>query len=274
MTTSAVDLVLDRDGYILDDGSPLALQAESVWNEWWKNQSGISITEARDRILGALDAPRPQLSSHLAHSDSSFKNMADAFAWMRPVDLVTVNDGAPFPSHHTVEEMANYLSSWTEDQADSDLRNAYWDLIRRPGGWASKVSVNGNHRSLLAQAAGIPVVRVKLTAIRSWTGDQYLFCHTNSVRVIVDRKDPIQAKILVNEKSWSFKMVKRYVRAGLCTYTGYKISGNGNGEIYHLQDMHPILPWIMSSHKKESRIKFEEFCRRFGDVPGLNISKA
>lgn len=256
---------LDQYGFILDDGSALALEAESIWNQWWLSYSSTSLSNAHAKIQSALDLPRPQLSKHLAFTRSSIRNMDNVFAWLRTSDLVTVSDGSPFPYHHTVDEMSQYLSTWTQEQADIDMRGAYWELRARPGGWSSAVTTNGNHRSLLTQALDIPIVRVRLSGIRSWSGDQYIYCGGGSMMA---NRSSNQSRVTLLDRallnaSWPMRMTKRFARLGLCTYTGMSIASDGSGEI-HIRDVDPVLPWIMDRRPSVSRAKYREFSQRFG----------
>lgn len=262
---SIVAGALAAQGFIADDGSELARAARSVWEQWWATAKMPDLATSRDRIRAVLSAARPHVK-HFANRRADHIDPA-VTAWVRTDCLVVASDGQPFPYHHSADEVAEYLTNWTRDAAEREMEGAYWDLLARPGGWAARVTTNGHHRSLLAMAAGVPVVKVKVTAVRRWDGEQTIYHPYDTVRVRLVRDTRTNGvRLKVPRRVPPVKRVERYDRAGLCTFTRSRISESGTCELF-LEDVDPLLPWIAADTDKEVRERHRQFCSRFGFDP-------
>ena len=162
----AIDWVLREQGFVPDGNSVLAQMARDVWDDWWSTWTPPSGSEALGRITAALDRPRP---ARWGFSSSTTHN---TLAWVRMADHVVTTD-QNFPYHHTAEETANYLTTWTKARAYREMTGASWRLVERPNGWAGEIVTNGNHRSLLALASGVPLIRVHLAEVTLGEGQPF-----------------------------------------------------------------------------------------------------
>lgn len=261
ITPHDVEDALEHRGFIIDDGSALAGHARNVWDSWWSDFTPLTISDATDRLNGVLAQPRPQVSPHFTTRESRH-NADGAYAWVRN-DLVVIDDGGKLPYHHTLEEMAEYLHGWTKSAAERDLAGAYWILHQRPGGYSGAVGTNGHHRSLLAAAAGIPIVRVKLESVHSWDDAPPAEFPRDSFDITMryDRRQSLTMK--VSPRSWPFRAMKRLARNGLCRIDSYRIDSLGSGTL-RLRDIDPLAPWIFAKSRRDVQQRYVDFCNRFG----------
>lgn len=153
---SDLNWILDQCGYIPDDDGVLAKEAHRVWNRWWDQWVPPTHAEGLARVHAALARPRPSCPSPV----SGHSTRVDGLAWVRVTDHIVTND-SEFPKYNP-SDMAQFLAAWTREDALKQLAGATWQLIERPGGWAGVVTTNGNDRSLIALAAGMPLVRVRV----------------------------------------------------------------------------------------------------------------
>ncbi len=209
---AALDWVLKTRGFVLDDGSPLAQMAEEVWDTWWSRWRAPDAPTATEHIKAALAAPRP-----VFHGLGNYKS-CNAMAWLRTRDHIVTVD-TPFPLHHTVEGMGDYLSGWTADKARNELAGASWKLMERPDGWASTVVTNGRHRSLLALAAGVPVVPVRLSETTGTAGGPYTLTDPSDSGPQPRIGQRLRNRVTMTSGRWSATTVTtlaRLAREGLC----------------------------------------------------------
>lgn len=214
---SAVDWVLQKQGYILDNGNTLASLANQVWNQWWERRTPLAIDEAMMLVDQTLARPRPQPSGS-GNVHSSTAAVYGQLAWVRTRDHI-VTGQTDFPWHHTHQAMARYLSTWSERQALRDMDGADWMLLERPGGWAGLIGGNGNHRSFIALASGVPIVRVRLVQISTFTGRPVSIDDPTSTGPI---PPPLHRRVhhkLTRGQNWSTSTVETFselAKRGLC----------------------------------------------------------
>lgn len=217
---------------------------------------------ARARILTALQQPRPHVS-HFS-TEGSYSDLKGVLAWARN-DHVIAGHHAKFPYHHTLDDMAVYLSRWSGKTAKRELKGAHWILDARPVAWVGHVTTNGNHRSLLAAAVGVPLVRVRLSGLNSWAGDQVAAYPPGSFRTSIAKHRTADSGVRLRVSRWSrpFRSIKTYAKLGLCQYDGWTVSELGDGAL-RLSEVDPLLPWIFSNSFRETERRYQSFCLRFG----------
>ncbi|MDF2917569.1 MAG: hypothetical protein K0S70_1786 [Microbacterium sp.] len=245
-TRNPVAQALDTRGFILDDGSALALAARAIWNHWWQRHAALTFAQARLRLDRVCAQRRPQVSPSFKWAGSS-RISVGAMAWLRNDHVVTTHPD--FPYHHSIPESADYLRTWSRSEAEGELEAADWSLWHRPGGWVGTVGDNGNHRSLLAAAVGVPLVRVRLTDVYTWHAEP--------------ASPGAEIRLEAPRWSWQARAITRFSRHGLCVSDEWK-RGEGPLDGVSLRRIDPLLPWIFDRRRRDVRTRFKHFCERFG----------
>jgi hypothetical protein len=145
--------------------------------------------ELRARIDEVLEQPRPYPLWPPAWPEPEPRPVipgADpdtgwTLAWIRPKDLV-VTKHSDFPYHYTPDELAQLCVETAQDReqahrlgAGTGQYSGQWvgnglmvKQVRRPGGSAFWVSLNGNHRALSFHALGLPLVPARFVPAGNW----------------------------------------------------------------------------------------------------------
>jgi hypothetical protein len=159
----ALEWAFHQLGAIPLNEAPLSSLCRDVWEAWWDAQRPRSSGWFHERLLDELEvaARRPVEAPVLV---SRLASGVRVRGWVRTADLWAQVDGY---HQHSIDEMAVYGSSWDRDRAYEQMLGAWWRLEETADGWAARVTQNGNHRSLLALASGVPLVPVLASVVRA-----------------------------------------------------------------------------------------------------------
>jgi hypothetical protein len=254
----AVDWLLARRGYILDDGSTIAQMAHDAWDWWWSDQWRAPADAT------AMAAVRTAIAQPFLQATGIHHESVGDLAWVRPADHLIDYDG------HTKwappATMAAHIISWSEPHVAHLMTGATWALEERPGGWASRVTSNGNNRSCEAVAAGLPLVRVQLSSIGRTSGRRFELHDPSEWRTEPPRagaygpRRPRPYKPRWSEASR--EQVDRLHTAGLCARPDWsQLDTQYTSDGHHrrtsidpttlvLDWVDPLFPWIIAERRE------------------------
>ena len=173
--------LLKRDGFVPTEDESGHRGAVQLWRDHASSRTRPTSTEVAERVDQLLAQPLIGLAECV-----SARSGKESLGWVRPAD-VAVNGGKVFPYHYSYEELVGSAQSLLTERGDPQgmarILGSDYSVIRyaAPHGPLYRV-YNGNHRTVMIQAAGFPVAMACVQAVEgpwllnrsSRQGDAYL----------------------------------------------------------------------------------------------------